>query len=663
MKLTLGKQISLGFGLLVAITAILGGLAIFNMTRVKTDVVALNEAQLPKVRVSNAIERATLGAVVNMRCFGLSGDTSFYQSAQKDLATLDEGLTAAVKLAEEKKMRDFLDAAKSAKADTARWVELGKKTAELNSEMEKIYNSMVATAGNLAKAVDNLHEDEFKLSKTELQTQGQGGTSEQLVERLGKIREFNKIDEEIANTRMGFLRAKATRDATLMEGVLPCIDQIQSILAGIRGVARGEDDLKRIDEIERLLAAYKEGMLGYFKVSKEMNELGKERLALAEKVSAAAGESAMQGISDAQGIANKAAASLSQSSLVLTAGLPVAIFLGIIAGWFIIAHITRSVGVIIQGLTDASAQVAAAANQVSASSQQLANGASEQAAGIEETSSSLEEFSSMTKQNAGNAGQANTIMDETAQVVVSANESMKQLTASMEDISKSSSETQKIIKTIDEIAFQTNLLALNAAVEAARAGEAGAGFAVVADEVRNLAMRAADAAKNTSNLIEGSVKKIENGTMLVRGTAEAFEKLQEGSTKASELVNNIASASDQQATGIDQINNAVAEMDKVVQGNAANAEESASAAEELNAQAETMKGFVEELVELVGKDNQTKSFHTKTLQHRAPVHNSVGSDGRIHTILGNGKNNHPSKLIPDKNPNKDENGAQELSFK
>jgi methyl-accepting chemotaxis protein len=206
----------------------------------------------------------------------------------------------------------------------------------------------------------------------------------------------------------------------------------------------------------------------------------------------------------------------------------------------------------------------------------LAEAASEQAASVEETSSSLEEMSSMTKQNAENANNANSLMKEANQVIVAANESMGGLTRSMGEISKASEETQKIVKTIDEIAFQTNLLALNAAVEAARAGEAGAGFAVVADEVRNLAMRAADAAKSTADLIEGTVKKINGGVDLVGSTNEEFLKVAETSTKVGNLLEKIAAASQDQAQGIEQTNIAVSEMDKVTQQNAAGSEELSS---------------------------------------------------------------------------------------
>jgi len=209
-------------------------------------------------------------------------------------------------------------------------------------------------------------------------------------------------------------------------------------------------------------------------------------------------------------------------------------------------------------------------------SQSLAEAAAEQAASLEETSSSLEEMTSMTKQNAGNAYQANTLINDTQEVIKKADGSMKQLTASMKEISTASEETVKIIKTIDEIAFQTNLLALNAAVEAARAGGAGAGFAVVADEVRNLAMRAAEAARNTSELMEDIVRKINKGEKLVHITGEGFREITDRCSRVVSLVQEIAAASQEQAQGIEQINKAVTEMNNLTQRNAAAAEELAS---------------------------------------------------------------------------------------
>jgi methyl-accepting chemotaxis protein len=285
--------------------------------------------------------------------------------------------------------------------------------------------------------------------------------------------------------------------------------------------------------------------------------------------------------------------------LFIVLGVSAAVLAGVISVLFtrsIIGPLNR----IIAGLTQGAEQVFSAAGQVSSASQSLAEGATEQAAGLQETSSSLEEMSSMTQRNAGNAGQANTLATEARGAAGAGTESMNRMNDAILAIQKSSDETAKILKAIDEIAFQTNLLALNAAVEAARAGEAGKGFAVVAEEVRNLAMRSAEAAKNTAGMIEESVRNSKNGVDIAVEVAKVLSEIVERVGKTTDLVGEIASASQEQARGIEQVNTAVSQMDKVTQQNAANAEESASASEELTAQARSLDRIVGELVTLVG---------------------------------------------------------------
>ncbi|PKN64581.1 MAG: hypothetical protein CVU57_14305 [Deltaproteobacteria bacterium HGW-Deltaproteobacteria-15] len=304
--------------------------------------------------------------------------------------------------------------------------------------------------------------------------------------------------------------------------------------------------------------------------------------------------------------------------IIFLSVLGTGLVIGILLMWSIGRGVTRPLRAIIEGLSSASDQVSSAASQVSSASQSLAEGSSEQAASIEETSSSLEEMSSMTRQNADNADQAKVQMREARETVSKVNKHMGDMAAAIAEISKSSEETGKIIKTIDEIAFQTNLLALNAAVEAARAGEAGAGFAVVANEVRNLAMRAAEAAKSTADLIESTIKAVKSGNEITQATQTAFKENMTISGKVGDLVDEIAAASNEQSQGIDQVNKAVAEMDKVVQQAAANAEESASAAEEMNAQALQMKQFVNKLVSLVGGGSDRIGAEASVQDH--PVH-------------------------------------------
>ncbi|MEM5786149.1 MAG: methyl-accepting chemotaxis protein [Syntrophobacteraceae bacterium] len=326
-------------------------------------------------------------------------------------------------------------------------------------------------------------------------------------------------------------------------------------------------------------------------------------------------------------IGNKTMQDQTRTSILLIFGcIGLGLLIGTVYSTVSIRTVVGKLKSIIEGVTNGADRVAAAAGQVSSSSSDLADGTSRQAASIEQTSSSLEEMASMTRQNAEHAGQANKLMAETSSVVSKANESMTRLTASMQEISRASEETSKIIKTIDEIAFQTNLLALNAAVEAARAGVAGAGFAVVADEVRNLAMRAGEAAGNTAGLIEGTVKKIREGSEIVEKTGMEFAQVAASAGRMSELVGEITAASTEQAQGIEQINRAVGDMDTVVQQNAASAEESSSASREMAAEADRMRVFVDELILIVGGASK------QPIQHKGISNGSAGAPVNPGTI-------------------------------
>ncbi|HSR35931.1 MAG TPA: methyl-accepting chemotaxis protein [Desulfurivibrionaceae bacterium] len=261
--------------------------------------------------------------------------------------------------------------------------------------------------------------------------------------------------------------------------------------------------------------------------------------------------------------------------------------------------VSMPIDALIENLSGSAHKVGNSANEAASSSKSLADHASQQAASLEETSASLEEIAAMTTQNADNANAANDFMREATKVMADANHAMEQLTRAMAEISSSNEETSKIIKTIDEIAFQTNLLALNAAVEAARAGEAGAGFAVVADEVRNLAMRAADAAHETSQLLETTNSRVGNGVALVQSTDESFKKAAGQTQKTAEILAEIASASKEQSTGITQVSKAIHELDEVTQHNAADADQSSHVAHELETQARQLNEYMRGLIELV----------------------------------------------------------------
>lgn len=263
---------------------------------------------------------------------------------------------------------------------------------------------------------------------------------------------------------------------------------------------------------------------------------------------------------------------------------------GILANAF--SRMADNVNEVMTNINSASEQVASGSKQVSESSMSLSQGATEQASSIEELTASIEEIASQTRENAKNSNIANEISETAKENASQGSQQMNQMLKAMDEINESSSNISKIIKVIDEIAFQTNILALNAAVEAARAGQHGKGFAVVAEEVRNLAARSANAAKETTAMIEGSIKKVQDGTKIANQTSDALNNIVNGIGKVATLVNDIAVASNEQALGVAQINQGLTQISDVVQTTSATSEETAAASEELSGQAEMLRNQV-----------------------------------------------------------------------
>jgi len=612
----LGSKILGGFGLLLAIAVALGGFATYQMLNVKATTVTLAQVNMPEVDIANNVERNIQLGMYRIIRYAFTEDKAYLEDAREKLALvhqfLEEFRTHAVTFNRADLEAKVLEAEKA----MTQYDSLVDETVTTTEGLKADNVAALQAADTFTTTCYAFLEDQMKKLNAEIDALGKGTavaatsegatvqasasiTTEKVVERVRKTALINQLIDLAGRIRLQRWQAIATRDAALFEATQKLFEDVNRKLDETKAITYDEQNLNDIEGIRVAGQAYLASMESYLAGWRNREKLGQDRIVQAEAALAKAQETALASLQAAETGSDAAAASLSRASTIMVIGLIIAVVLGLSLAIIITRSITGPLQRIIEGMRAGADQVTSAANQVAQSGQGLAEGASEQAASLEESSASLEEMSSMTRQNSGNAGQANTAAKEARDGARRGTQAMEQMNSVIEKIKVSSDETAKIIRTIDEIAFQTNLLALNAAVEAARAGEAGKGFAVVAEEVRNLAQRSAQAAKNTSTLIEESQQNAKAGVTASIEVGSVLNQVAGSIDKVAQLIAEVTAASNEQSQGIAQINLAVNQMDKVTQANAANAEESAAAGEEPSAQARELQEMVAVLTAMV----------------------------------------------------------------
>jgi len=512
----LGTKISLGFAGLIVIALTLGGLAVWNMSNVKTIANTLASANVSEVGVATEVERDSLNTMYEIRGYAYTEEKIYLDKARTELDKVKKDLKDAKDHAAKFDLATLKQNAEKAEAKALEYEKLLAETVAKTEAMAKDKAaSLVAADAYMTICAEYLGNQQKRFTE-EVTAVAHGATGtattqpaasaaeneKKLIERTWKIGVANDIVDLGNWIRTGTWQAIATRDPKLFQETEKRFEQVNAKLDELKAKTKVELNFKQIEECRAAGKAYLNCMESFLTNWLAREEINKKRGEVAQAVLDAAKEISTSGMANVTKSSSQAASSLATASTVMLVGLGVATVVGILMAIFIIRSITGPVRRISDTLAAGADQTASAAGQVSAASQSLA-----QAAALEETSSSLEEISSMTKKNADGAQQASALSAEAKAAADKGNQAMQKMSIAINDIQKSATETAKIVKVIDEIAFQTNLLALNAAVEAARAGEAGKGFAVVAEEVRNLAMRSAEAAKNTSAMIEESVNR------------------------------------------------------------------------------------------------------------------------------------------------------------
>lgn len=595
--LTISRKIALGFTALVLVTAILGGVAFFSMRSVQASSRSLVREYIPEVDVTGDLQRQLSAAQLAIRSYGYTAELSQLEEARKHLHDVSATLDRTRKLANEHRglihLREGL--AKLESAEKA-FQDAVNATEAVNLRVAATRRNLDEAAAGFVANIDHLIEAQQTRMTGEIKA---AAASAELLDRAGKLALAQEIRGLGNAARIAAFKAQALRDVGLFADGAKSFEVMETRFGELLRTLKVKADIDELNKVRTHAHLYRDALQSLASEMTELEAAGRRRLEAATMLASVANATQDAGINQAVDAAVKSDELLASANLTVLGGIGIALALGVGIALVIIRTTSRTLMAVAESLSETSTQVTAAASQVAAASQTLAEGATEQAASLEETSASLEELSSMTRRNAEGAQQAKDLSNLTRGSADLGAAHMQEMRDAMAAIKASSDDIAKIIKTIDEIAFQTNILALNAAVEAARAGEAGMGFAVVAEEVRSLAQRSAQSAKETAAKIEDAIRKSEHGVAISGKVAATLADIVDRARKVDGLVGEIATASSEQSQGINQLNTAVAQMDKVTQSNASSAEESAAAAEELSAQALAMQQAVLELRRLV----------------------------------------------------------------
>jgi len=611
----LAFKLALGFGGVLLIALLLGGMAVVSMKSVKTTAVQIQSENVPEVAMANEVERSSLETMYEMRGYAFTEESQFLERARKNLVDVKKALADAQKHgASSARLIKLKQAAEKAEVSALEYEKLANETVTLTEGLEKERGDAEVAAAKYMKACYDWMELQNKKLDVAIKSSAKAEVTEKIVKNQSIANDIVDLGNWII---IGTWKSQFRRDPKLFAETEKKFEQVTAKLDELKKLQPDAEEAKLIETCAAAGNAYRGNMGRFLEKWMQREAVGKQRGQVADQVLDQAKATAQLGMEDTSKATASAATALGTASVTMISGLIAALIVGATLAFSLTRSITKPINAIAGTLSAGADQTASAASQVSAASQSLAEGASEQAASLEETSSSLEEMASMTKRNTENAEKVNALARDARAAADTGASDMQAMAAAMNDIKTSGDDVAKIIKTIDEIAFQTNILALNAAVEAARAGEAGMGFAVVADEVRNLAQRAAQSAKETSSKIENSITKTAQGVQLTEKVAKSLQEIVSKARQVDELAAEVASASKEQSQGIEQVNIAVTQMDKVTQSNAANAEESASASEELNAQAECLKDAVAQLNRIVNGSSQLADRPAKSPAHMA----------------------------------------------